>query len=126
MTAILIIDDSLTTTMSLKSALDMAGFAVTACNDGPTALGHIDRGYRPDMVITDIRELKRPWGGGRLRIRPRLGAQRPALRRHDPGRASITRRAGRHREREPLRQCAREQRLRCGQRYRRRCAGRFR
>jgi two-component system chemotaxis response regulator CheY len=54
MTAILIIDDSLTTTMSLKSALDMAGFAVTACNDGHTALGHIDRGYKPDMVITDI------------------------------------------------------------------------
>jgi two-component system chemotaxis response regulator CheY len=40
--------------MSLKSALDMAGFAVTACNDGHTALGHIDRGYKPDMVITDI------------------------------------------------------------------------
>jgi two-component system, chemotaxis family, chemotaxis protein CheY len=54
MTAVLIIDDSLTTTMSLKSALDMAGFAVTAFNDGPTALGHIDRGYKPDMVITDI------------------------------------------------------------------------
>jgi two-component system chemotaxis response regulator CheY len=54
MTAILIIDDSLTTTMSLKSALDMAGFTVTACNDGPTALSRIDRGYKPDMVITDI------------------------------------------------------------------------
>jgi CheY-like chemotaxis protein len=34
--------------------VNLAAFTVTACNDGPTALGHIDRGYRPDMVITDI------------------------------------------------------------------------
>ena len=40
--------------------MNLAGFTVTACNDGPTALGHIDRGYRPDMVIT----------GERLRFTP--------------------------------------------------------
>ncbi|MEY4427758.1 MAG: hypothetical protein RLZZ182_447 [Pseudomonadota bacterium] len=54
MTAILIIDDSLTTTMSIKSALTLSGYDVHTANDGATGLALLDKGYRPDLIITDI------------------------------------------------------------------------
>ncbi len=54
MTAILIIDDSLTTTMSIKSALTLSGYDVHTANDGPSGLALLDKGYKPDLIITDI------------------------------------------------------------------------
>jgi len=54
MTAILIIDDSLTTTLSIKTALTLSGYDVHTANDGPSGIALLDKGYRPDLIITDI------------------------------------------------------------------------
>ncbi|MCV2348322.1 response regulator [Paucibacter sp. Y2R2-4] len=51
---ILIVDDSSTMTMSLKSSLEMNGFSVQAASDGVQALEKIKGGFKPDLVITDI------------------------------------------------------------------------
>lgn len=51
---ILIVDDSSTMTMSLKSSLEMNGFSVEAASDGVKALEKIKGGFKPDLVITDI------------------------------------------------------------------------
>jgi two-component system chemotaxis response regulator CheY len=51
---LLIVDDSATMLMSLKSALEIAGFQVTTAGDGEQALGKITAGVKPDLVITDI------------------------------------------------------------------------
>ncbi|MCV2361982.1 response regulator [Paucibacter sp. DJ1R-11] len=51
---ILIVDDSSTMTMSLKSSLEMHGFSVQAASDGVQALDKIKSGFKPDLVITDI------------------------------------------------------------------------
>ena len=51
---LLIVDDSLTMTMSLKSTLEMNGFAVQSAPDGVQALAKLKGGFKPDLVITDI------------------------------------------------------------------------
>jgi len=51
---ILIVDDSPTMTMSVKSSLQMNGFEVKTAADGVQALILLKGGLKPDLVITDI------------------------------------------------------------------------
>ena len=51
---ILIVDDSLTMTMSVKSSLEMNGFVVQTAADGVQALSKLKGGLKPDLIITDI------------------------------------------------------------------------
>jgi len=51
---ILIVDDSATMLMSVRSTLEMSGFHVESASDGLQALGLIKAGATPDMIITDI------------------------------------------------------------------------
>ena len=51
---ILIVDDSATMILSVKSTLEMNGFTVETANDGVQALGKLKSGTRPDLIITDI------------------------------------------------------------------------
>jgi two-component system chemotaxis response regulator CheY len=54
MKTILIVDDSATMVMSLKSSLELAGFQVQTASDGQLALDKLKAGLKPDLVITDI------------------------------------------------------------------------
>jgi two-component system chemotaxis response regulator CheY len=51
---ILIVDDSATMLMSVKSNLEIAGFKVETAVDGLTALAKLKNGAKPDLIITDI------------------------------------------------------------------------
>jgi two-component system chemotaxis response regulator CheY len=51
---ILIVDDSATMVMSVRSTLEMNGFKVETASDGVAALGKIKSGLKPDLIITDI------------------------------------------------------------------------
>ncbi|WP_285713726.1 response regulator [Erythrobacter oryzae] len=51
---ILIVDDSPTMIMSLRSTLEMNGFAVESASDGARALAMLEGGLRPHLIITDI------------------------------------------------------------------------
>ena len=51
---IMIVDDSATMLMSLRSSLEMSGFTVEAASDGLKAMSRLQSGYRPDLIITDI------------------------------------------------------------------------
>jgi two-component system chemotaxis response regulator CheY len=51
---ILIVDDSPTMIMSLRSTLEMNGFAVESASDGAQALALLQGGLRPHLIITDI------------------------------------------------------------------------
>jgi two-component system chemotaxis response regulator CheY len=51
---ILIVDDSATMVLSVKSTLEMNGFTVLTASDGVQALGKLKEGVRPDLIITDI------------------------------------------------------------------------
>jgi len=51
---ILVVDDSATMTLSLKSSLELNGFKVESAADGFQALDKIKRGLKPDLIITDI------------------------------------------------------------------------
>lgn len=51
---ILIVDDSPTMIMSLRTTLEMHGFRVESATDGARALALLQGGLRPDLVITDI------------------------------------------------------------------------
>jgi two-component system chemotaxis response regulator CheY len=51
---ILIVDDSPTMTMSVKSSLQMNGFEVKTASDGVQALTLLKGGLKPDLIITDI------------------------------------------------------------------------
>jgi two-component system chemotaxis response regulator CheY len=52
--SILIVDDSATMVMSVKSTLEMNGFKVETAGDGQAALDKIKGGLKPDLIITDI------------------------------------------------------------------------
>jgi two-component system chemotaxis response regulator CheY len=54
MTRLLVVDDSATMLMSLKSSLEIAGFAVDTAADGAQALAKVKAGAKPDLIITDI------------------------------------------------------------------------
>ncbi|MCG7601105.1 response regulator [Halomonas sp. McH1-25] len=51
---IMIVDDSATMLMSLRSSLEMSGFRVEAATDGMQAMDRLKGGYKPDLIITDI------------------------------------------------------------------------
>jgi len=51
---ILIVDDSVTMLMSLKSTLSLGGFAVETADNGQTALDKLNGGFKPNLMITDI------------------------------------------------------------------------
>jgi two-component system chemotaxis response regulator CheY len=51
---ILIVDDSATMVMSVRSSLEIAGFKVESADDGVKALAKIKGGLKPDLIITDI------------------------------------------------------------------------
>jgi two-component system chemotaxis response regulator CheY len=51
---ILIVDDSATMVMSVKTNLEMAGFKVETAKDGVEALTKLKGGIKPDLIITDI------------------------------------------------------------------------
>jgi two-component system chemotaxis response regulator CheY len=54
MTTIFIVDDSATMVMSVKSSLEIAGFTVETACDGEQAMSRINKGFKPDLIITDI------------------------------------------------------------------------
>ena len=51
---ILIVDDSATMVLSVKSTLEMNGFTVDTASDGVQALAKLKGGLRPDLIITDV------------------------------------------------------------------------
>lgn len=51
---IMVIDDSATMRLSLKSALELNGFKVECAGDGVLALNQLKVGAKPDLIITDI------------------------------------------------------------------------
>ncbi|EGF31910.1 Chemotaxis regulator - transmits chemoreceptor signals to flagelllar motor components CheY [Oxalobacteraceae bacterium IMCC9480] len=51
---ILVVDDSATMLMSLKNSLEITGFIVITAADGVIALGKLQKGPKPDLIITDI------------------------------------------------------------------------
>ena len=51
---ILIVDDSATMLMSVKSTLTMNGFAVETAADGQLALDKLKGGLKPNLILTDI------------------------------------------------------------------------
>ncbi|MCG5500985.1 response regulator [Ectothiorhodospira lacustris] len=51
---ILVVDDSVTMVMSLKTSLQIAGFTVETAHDGQQALDKLKGGVKPDLIITDI------------------------------------------------------------------------
>jgi two-component system chemotaxis response regulator CheY len=51
---IMVIDDSATMRLSLKSSLELSGFKVDCAGDGVLALNLLKAGTKPDLIITDI------------------------------------------------------------------------
>lgn len=51
---VLIVDDSATMVMSLKSTLAMNGFQVETAGNGQLALDKLKAGCRPNLILTDI------------------------------------------------------------------------
>jgi len=51
---ILIVDDSATMVMSVKSSLELSGFKVETASDGEKGMAKLKGGTRPDLIITDI------------------------------------------------------------------------
>jgi two-component system chemotaxis response regulator CheY len=51
---IMIVDDSLTMLMSLKTGLTLSGFKVVEANCGQAALDKLQSGVKPDLILTDI------------------------------------------------------------------------
>jgi two-component system chemotaxis response regulator CheY len=54
MKQVLLVDDSATMLMSLRGTLEMYGFKVDTASDGEEALGKLKKGFKPDLIITDI------------------------------------------------------------------------
>jgi two-component system chemotaxis response regulator CheY len=54
MKTILVVDDSATMVMSLKSSLELSGFKVETAADGQQGLDKLKAGVKPDLIITDI------------------------------------------------------------------------
>ena len=51
---ILIVDDSATMLMSLKTTLSLGGFAVETANNGQAAIDKLKAGLKPSLIVTDI------------------------------------------------------------------------
>ncbi|MFC4060349.1 response regulator [Planomonospora corallina] len=54
MKTIMLVDDSATILMSIKSVLTKAGYGVETAVDGKDALGKVTGGLRPDLIISDV------------------------------------------------------------------------
>jgi two-component system chemotaxis response regulator CheY len=51
---ILVVDDSATMVMSLKTTLTMNGFQVETASDGVNALEKLNAGLKPSLILTDV------------------------------------------------------------------------
>lgn len=51
---IMVVDDSATMLMSLKTNLEIAGYSVETATDGEDAMAKLSTGIKPDLIITDI------------------------------------------------------------------------
>lgn len=51
---ILVVDDSVTMVLSLKTSLTMSGFEVETASNGQAALEKLQSGMKPDLILTDI------------------------------------------------------------------------
>jgi len=51
---VLVVDDSVTMVMSLKTTLTMNGFEVETANNGQAALDKLNSGIKPNLIVTDI------------------------------------------------------------------------
>jgi two-component system chemotaxis response regulator CheY len=51
---ILVVDDSVTMLLSLKTTLAMHGFQVETANQGQAALDKLKSGLKPNLILTDI------------------------------------------------------------------------
>ena len=51
---ILIVDDSMTMLMSLKTTLTMSGYKVETANNGKEALDKLKAGLKPNLILTDV------------------------------------------------------------------------
>ncbi len=51
---VLVVDDSATMLLSLKTNLESAGFAVETADDGQKAMARLQAGSKPDLIITDV------------------------------------------------------------------------
>jgi two-component system chemotaxis response regulator CheY len=51
---ILVVDDSVTMLLSLKTTLAMSGFHVDTANHGQAALDKLATGLKPDLILTDV------------------------------------------------------------------------
>ena len=52
--AVLVVDDSVTMVMSLKTTLTMNGFEVEIASNGQAALDKLNSGIKPNLIVTDI------------------------------------------------------------------------
>jgi two-component system chemotaxis response regulator CheY len=51
---ILVVDDSTTMVLSLKTTLEMNGFEVETAGNGQQALDKLNAGVKPNLIVTDI------------------------------------------------------------------------
>lgn len=63
-TTVLVVDDSVTMVLSLKTTLALNGFQVETAGNGQEALGKLQAGLRPNLILTDAANRQR---GERLR-----------------------------------------------------------
>lgn len=52
--SVLVVDDSATMVMSLKTTLAMSGFNVETASNGQVALDKLKAGLKPNLIVTDI------------------------------------------------------------------------
>lgn len=51
---VLVVDDSVTMALSLKTTLSMNGFQVETATNGQEALNRLNAGLKPSLILTDI------------------------------------------------------------------------
>ncbi len=51
---ILVVDDSITMVLSLKSTLTLNGFQAETASNGREAMRKLEAGFKPDLILTDI------------------------------------------------------------------------
>jgi two-component system, chemotaxis family, chemotaxis protein CheY len=51
---VLVVDDSVTMVLSLKTTLSLHGFQVETASNGQEALGKLQAGLKPGLILTDI------------------------------------------------------------------------
>ena len=51
---ILVVDESVTMVLSLKTTLTMNGFEVETANNGEAALDKLKSGIKPNLIVTDV------------------------------------------------------------------------